>query len=42
MLFVDTKGDVQYRNGGIGNMELIPDTVYTKEIREEVVKLVFR
>jgi transposase-like protein len=36
---VDTKVDVQYKNGGV-RMERIPNAVYTKELREEAVKLV--
>jgi hypothetical protein len=39
MLLVDTKVDVQYINGGVA-MERIPNAVYTKELREEAVKLV--
>jgi len=39
MFLVDTKVDVQYKDGGIG-MERIPNAVYTKELREEAVKLV--
>jgi len=39
MLLVDTKVDVQYKDGGVG-MERIPNAVYTKELREEAVKLV--
>jgi len=39
MLLVDTKVDVQYKNGGV-RMERIPNAVYTKELREEAVKLV--
>jgi transposase len=39
MLLVDTKVDVQYRNGGV-RMERIPNAYYTKELREEAVKLV--
>jgi transposase-like protein len=38
MLLVDTKVDVEYKNGGI-SMESIPNAVYTKELREEAVKL---
>ena len=41
MLLVDTKVDVQYKNGGV-RMERIPNAVYTKELREEAVKLVTR
>jgi transposase-like protein len=39
MLLVDTKVDVQYRNGGI-RMEKIPNAVYTRELREEAVKMI--
>jgi len=39
MPFVDTKVDVQYKNGGI-TMERIPNAVYTKEFREEAVRMV--
>ena len=39
ILFVDTKVDVQYRNGGI-SMEKIPNAVYTRELREEAVKMI--
>jgi transposase-like protein len=39
MFLVDTKVDVQYNNGGVG-MERIPNAVYTKELREEAVRLV--
>ena len=39
MLLVDTKVDVQYKNGGV-RMERIPNAVYTKELREEAVKMV--
>jgi len=39
MLSVDTKVDVQYRNGGI-SMEKIPSAVYTRELREEAVKMI--
>jgi transposase-like protein len=39
MLLVDTKVDVQYKNGGI-RMEKIPNAVYTKEFREEAVRMV--
>lgn len=39
MLFVDTKVEVQYKNGGIG-MEKIPNAVYTREFREEAVRMV--
>ncbi len=39
MFLVDTKVDVQYYNGGVG-MERIPNAVYTKELREEAVKLI--
>jgi transposase len=40
MLLVDTKVDVQYTYGGVGNMERIPNAVYTKELREEAVKMI--
>jgi len=39
MFLVDTKVDVQYNYGGVG-MERIPNAVYTKELREEAVRLV--
>jgi hypothetical protein len=40
MRLVDTKIDVQYENGGVRNMERIPYTVYTKELREEAVRMI--
>jgi len=39
MLLVDTKVEVKYKDGGV-RMERIPNAVYTKELREEAVKLV--
>jgi transposase len=39
MLLVDTKVNVQYKNGGV-RMEKIPNAVYTKEFREEAVRMV--
>ena len=39
MLLVDTKVDVQYKYGGV-RMERIPNAVYTKELREEAVKMI--
>ena len=39
MLLVDTKVDVQYKNGGV-RMERIPNAVYTKELREEAVRMI--
>jgi transposase-like protein len=39
MFLVDTKVDVQYKYGGV-RMEKIPNAFYTKEFREEAVKLV--
>jgi len=39
MPLVDTKVEVQYKNGGI-RMEKIPNAVYTKEFREEAVRMV--
>ena len=39
MNLVDTKVEVQYEDGGV-MMERIPRAVYTKELREEAVKLV--
>ena len=39
MLLVDTKVDVQYKDGG-ARMERIPNAVYTKELREEAVKMI--
>jgi transposase len=40
LLLVDTKVDIQYKNGGVRNMERIPTAVYTKELREEAVKMI--
>ena len=37
---MDTKVEVQYTNGGVRNMERIPNAVYTKEFREEAVMMV--
>ena len=39
MALVDTKVDVKYGDGGV-RMERIPRAIYTKELREEAVKLV--
>jgi transposase len=39
MPLVDTKVDVQYKNGGV-SMNRIPQGVYTKELKEEAVKMV--
>lgn len=39
MYLVDTKVDVKYKNGGV-RMERIPDAVYTKELREEAVRMI--
>ena len=39
MDLVDTKVEVHYNNGGV-RMERIPNAVYTRELREEAVKLV--
>ena len=39
MLLVDTKVEVQYKDGGV-RMERIPNAVYTKELREEAVKMI--
>ena len=39
MLLVDTNVDVQYKNGGV-RMERIPNAVYTKELREEAVRMI--
>ncbi len=39
MHLVDTKVDVQYKDGGV-RMERIPNAVYTKELREEAVKMI--
>ena len=39
-VLVDTKVDVQYNNGGVRNMERIPKAVYSKELREEAVKMI--
>jgi transposase len=39
MPLVDTKVDVQYKNGGV-SMNRIPQGIYTKELKEEAVKMV--
>jgi transposase len=39
MLLVDTEVDVQYNNGGV-RMERVPKAVFTKEFKEEAVKMV--
>jgi transposase-like protein len=39
LVLEDTKVEVQYKTGGV-RMERIPNAVYTKELREEAVKLV--
>jgi len=39
MPLVDTKVEVHYNNGGV-RMERIPNAVYTKELREEAVKMI--
>jgi transposase len=39
MSLVDTKVEVKYGDGGV-RMERIPRAIYTKELREEAVKLV--
>jgi transposase len=39
MLLVDTKVDVQYNNGGV-RMERVPKAIFTKEFKEEAVKMV--
>jgi transposase len=39
MLFVDTKVAVQYENGG-ARMERIPKALYTREFKEEAVKMI--
>jgi transposase len=39
MLLVDTEVDVQYHNGGV-RMERVPKAVFTKEFKEEAVKMV--
>ena len=39
MLLVDTKVDVQFHNGGV-RMERVPNGVFTKEFKEEAVKMV--
>jgi transposase len=39
MLLVDAQVDVQYKNGGVA-MERIPNALYTKELREEAVKMI--
>ena len=38
MTLVDTKVEVKYGDGGV-RMERIPRAIYTKELREEAVKL---
>ena len=40
LVLVDTKVEVQYKNGGVRNMERIPNAVYSKELREEAVKMI--
>ena len=39
LLLVDTKVNVQYEDGGV-SMERIPNAVYTKEFREEAVRMI--
>lgn len=39
MLLVDTKVEVKYKDGGV-RMERIPKGLYTKEFKEEAVKMV--
>ena len=39
MLLVDTKVEVHYKDGGV-RMERIPNAVYTKELRQEAVKMI--
>jgi transposase len=39
MLLVDTKVDVQYKDGGV-IMEKIPKGIFTKEFKEEAVKMI--
>jgi transposase len=39
MLLVDTKVEVQYNDGGV-SMERVPKSLYTREFKEEVVKMV--
>jgi transposase len=39
MPLVDAKVDLQYKNGGV-RMERIPNAVYTKEFREEAVRMI--
>jgi transposase len=39
LVLVDTKVEVQYEDGGVG-MEKIPRGVFTKEFKEEAVKMV--
>jgi transposase-like protein len=39
MPLVDTKVMIQYQDGGV-SMERIPRAMYTRELREEAVKLV--
>ena len=39
MLLVDTKVEAKYKDGGV-RMERVPKGVYTKEFKEEAVKMV--
>jgi transposase-like protein len=39
MHLMDTKVEVEFKNGGV-KMERIPRAIYTKEFREEAVKLI--
>ena len=39
MLLVDTNVEVQYNDGGV-SMERVPKSLYTREFKEEVVKMV--
>ena len=39
MLLVDTKVEVQYKDGGV-RVERVPKGIYTKEFKEEAVKMV--
>jgi len=39
MLLVDTKVEVKYKDGGV-RMERVPKSVFTKEFKEEAVKMV--
>jgi hypothetical protein len=40
MILVDNKFDIQYANGGVRNMEMIPNSVYTNKLRKEAVWMI--